>query len=134
MRLLARRDYSRVELQQRLRQRGHEQSAIEQALTECQQRGWQDDARFAGQFVRNRYHQGYGPLRIAAELRQRGVAAALIDALLEDDELDWQQALNQLFARRFQGRAAAGKERYKQARALQQRGFDNDQIRQLLNL
>lgn len=134
MRLLARRDYSRVELQQRLRQRGHEPSAIDQALTECQQRGWQDDARFAGQFVRSRYQQGYGPLRIAAELRQRGVAAALIEALLADDELDWQQALNQLFVRRFQGRAAEGKERYKQARSLQQRGFESDQIRQLLDL
>lgn len=134
MRLLARRDYSRTELQLRLSQRGYAQEAIAQALNECQQRGWQDDARFAGQFVRSRYQQGYGPLRIGAELRQRGVAAALIDALLDDDELDWGLALNRLFVRRFKAPAADRKERYKQARALQQRGFDGDQIRQLLDL
>ncbi|MBP7546319.1 MAG: regulatory protein RecX [Corallincola sp.] len=134
MRLLARRDYSRVELQQRLRQRGYPDIAIEQALSECEQRGWQDDARFAGQFVRNRYQQGYGPLRIAAELRQRGVAAALINALLEDDELDWSEALRRLFQRRCKTAATERKERYKQARALQQRGFDSEQIRQLLDL
>lgn len=134
MRLLARRDYSRVELQQRLRQRGYDEAAINAAIDECSQRGWQDDLRFAGQYLRNRYRQGYGPLRITAELRQRGVAAGLIELLLDDDELDWQQSLHQLFARRYGDKAADRQERLKQARALQQRGFDSEQIRHLLDL
>ena len=71
MRLLARRDYSQAELAQRLRQRGHEGAVIAAALAECQLQGWQDDLRFARQFVASRYRNGYGPLRISAELRQR---------------------------------------------------------------
>lgn len=45
-------------------------------------RGYVDDAAFARQWVLTRSPRGYGAARLRAELRQRGVAAALIDAAL----------------------------------------------------
>lgn len=107
---------------------------IAAALAECQQQGWQDDLRFARQFVASRYRNGYGPLRISAELRQRGLNEASIHVLLAADEYDWQQALQDFFARRYKVPAADRPGRYRQARLLQQRGFDTAAIRRLLDL
>jgi regulatory protein len=45
-------------------------------------RGYLDDAAFARRWVETRAARGYGPARLRAELRARGVAAALIDAAL----------------------------------------------------
>jgi len=45
-------------------------------------RGYLDDAAFARRWVEARAGRGYGPARLRAELRTRGVAAALIDAAL----------------------------------------------------
>jgi regulatory protein len=45
-------------------------------------RGYLDDARFARQWVEARAARGYGPARLTAELRARGVAAALVAAAL----------------------------------------------------
>jgi regulatory protein len=48
-------------------------------------RGYLDDAAFARRWVETRSARGYGPARLRAELRSRGVAAALIDAALAGD-------------------------------------------------
>jgi regulatory protein len=45
-------------------------------------RGYLDDAAFARHWVATRAARGYGPARLRAELRARGVAAALIEAAL----------------------------------------------------
>jgi regulatory protein len=45
-------------------------------------RGYLDDAAFARQWVATRSTRGYGPARLRAELRARGVAPPLIDAAL----------------------------------------------------
>lgn len=132
--MLARRDYSHAELAQRLRQRGHDGPAITAALAECQLQGWQDDLRFASHFIASRYRNGYGPLRISAELRQRGLNEASIHALLTADDYDWQQALQDFFVRRCKAPAADRPGRYRQARLLQLRGFDAEAIRRLLAL
>jgi regulatory protein len=45
-------------------------------------RGYVDDGAFAHQWVEARATRGYGPARLRAELRARGVAPALIDRAL----------------------------------------------------
>jgi regulatory protein len=54
-------------------------------------RGHLDDAAFARQWVATRSARGYGPARLRAELRARGVDAVLIDTAL--GELDAAAAL-----------------------------------------
>lgn len=51
-------------------------------MAELASRGHLDDARFARQWVEARSARGYGPARLAAELRARGVAASLVKAAL----------------------------------------------------
>ncbi len=53
-----------------------------QVIDDLVARGYLDDAAFARRWVEARAGRGYGPARLRAELRARGVAAALIDAAL----------------------------------------------------
>jgi len=60
-------------------------------------RGYLDDAAFAHHWVAVRASRGYGPARLRAELRARGIAPALVDAALvgasEDGELERARAV-----------------------------------------
>lgn len=67
--LLARREYSRAELRQRLRSRGHDEDEIDTTLARLVELDLQSDARWTETLTRRRQAQGYGPLRIRAELR-----------------------------------------------------------------
>jgi len=57
-------------------------------------RGYLDDEAFARHWVATRSARGYGPTRLRAELRARGVAAALVEAALAglNDESELERA------------------------------------------
>jgi regulatory protein len=58
-------------------------------------RGYLDDEAFARHWVATRAARGYGPARLRAELRARGVAVTLIEAALagrHDDESELERA------------------------------------------
>ena len=74
LRLLARRDYSRAELGQRLRGRGLATSDIEAALDDFERFGYLSDARYAHALVAQRAGH-LGRRAIARDLRERGIAA-----------------------------------------------------------
>ena len=76
LRLLARREHSRYELAIKLRQRKIPPDVFDPVLDEYEREGWLDDDRFAEIYSRQRIEAGYGPLRILAELQQRGVNQA----------------------------------------------------------
>lgn len=83
--MLARREHSRAELHLRLRAHGHDTQEIEAVIERLGEQGLQSDTRWAQALTRRRQAQGYGPLRIRAEIRARsgGAAGALADALSE---------------------------------------------------
>jgi regulatory protein len=127
--LLARREHSRCELSRKLEARGFEREAVEGVLAALEAEDLLSDTRFAEQFVRSRFQRGSGPHRIHAELRERGVDEALIEyglAILADD---WQARLREVREKKF-GRAIPSdfRERSRQMRFLQQRGFTPEQI------
>ena len=91
------------------------------------------EARFAEQYVRQRSAKGYGPLRIRAELQQRGLDGAAIDRALEAAEVEWEGLLLGLIQRKYGLPLPAHRhERARIQRALQQRGFSEELIRQAL--
>jgi regulatory protein len=133
LRLLARREHARAELAMKLEQRGHEGNLIARVLSDLEERGLLSNERFAEEYVRYRYNRGYGPLRIRAELRERGVDDGITGPLLDDPELDWVAAARAAWLKRF-GNAAGGSlpERQRQQRFLNYRGFTGEQIRAVL--
>ena len=135
LRLLARREHSMRELHAKLRLRGHEASAIEAVLEELAGRNLVSDERFAEAFLRSRLERGQGPLKIRAQLKERGVDAPLVDAVLKEAEVDWDLRAAAARSRRF-GEPPPGnrEDMARQARFLRGRGFSEGQVaRAVLN-
>jgi SOS response regulatory protein OraA/RecX len=75
LKMLSRRDYFRVELEKRISQKGFLPEEIERALDRCTELNLVNDVRLAERFVEFRsVDRGWGPRRLVAELRHRGVA------------------------------------------------------------
>lgn len=138
IRLLARRDYSRHELEGRLASKGHSAEAIGECLDALAEQGLQSDARFAEAFLRSRLARGQGPLKVRADLGQRGLSREAIDTLLSEaeaaGELDWFALAAETLGRRFAAPATTPKERARQERFLAGRGFSFDQVRYALEM
>lgn len=124
MGLLARREHSFAELLRKLLQRGAPEELAEIELERLQSEGLLSDARFCEAYVYSRSQRGFGPVRLREELRHRGVADSLIDAVLYDEVWDWTDLAQKAFAKRFpDGQAEDLKERVRQQRFMQYRGF-----------
>ncbi len=133
MRLLAAREHSRVELRRKLLARRFADADIEQVLDDLAERGLQSDERFVEQYVAMRRNRGYGPLRIEAELGERGLAGALVDAWIDSRDPEWHETLVAVARRKFgAGPPADPAAMAKRVRFLQYRGFPLGQIRRLL--
>lgn len=132
MNLLARREYSARELQQKLSTRSSVESLIHQVIEKLQHDGLQSDERFAEAFVGMRLRQGKGNRMVAMELKQKGISATLIQKWISDDD-QWRVSLTGLIDRRFAGQIAKDpKEKAKQLRYLQSRGFTYEQIQSVV--
>jgi len=130
--LLSLREHSRFELERKLLRR-HEQAMVQQVLQNLAQQGLQSDERFAEQYVYSRRNKGYGPLRIRAELREKGVAEDLISIWLDDPEQDWYALMLATAEKKFGGQPPADrKEMAKRGRFLSSRGFPSWMINDYL--
>lgn len=101
LRMLARREYSSRELHTRLTQLGHAEAEVTAALARLETAHYQDDQRFAEMLLRSRIAQGYGPLRLHAELKSHGFADARIRELLDAVEVDWDACAVAQLRRRY---------------------------------
>jgi regulatory protein len=129
LRLLARRDYAQGELRATLVARGFEAAAVTGLVGELSAEGLLNEARFAENYVSWHAARGQGPVRIASELRRAGVPEALIESALGAGA-DWDALARKVRAGKFGGQPPRDfRERARQARFLQYRGFSADHIR-----
>ncbi|TLF47642.1 regulatory protein RecX [Halomonas urmiana] len=137
IRLLARREYSRQELAERLAAKGHDAEAIAECLASLVEQGLQSDERFAEGFLRSRILRGQGPLKIRLDLERRGLDREVIrhafDEAARRGEGDWFALACEALARRFPGPGDTPRERARRERFLAGRGFDFDQVRHALD-
>jgi regulatory protein len=131
--LLAGRDFGRRELAERLTRRGYPVALVDAVLAELVADNSLSEDRYLEQFVSQHAARGQGPMRIRMELRERGIEASAVEQALAEAEANWVEAARQARRRRF-GAAPPGdfRERAKQARFLQYRGFSAEQIRAAL--
>lgn len=133
VRLLARREHSRRELARKLLARGMPAALVEEVLQSLQARRLQSDERYAESLVNSRVSRGQGPVRIRRDLSQQGIPDGEIDTALEAAGVDWYALARATRQRRFGHEAPVEwKERARQARFLEYRGFTGDQIREAL--
>ncbi len=60
LRLLARREHSRKEIQNKLAVKGYESSRVSAVVNDLAQQSWQDDTRYAESYARVRSQKGFG--------------------------------------------------------------------------
>jgi regulatory protein len=128
LKLLARREHSARELKRKLAARDITADDAAAAVAHATSEGWQSDARYAEMLVRTRAANGYGPVRIEAELEVAGVAAEHIAAALDAAGVDWRELAREQHAKKFGAPPRSSAERARQYRYLQGRGFDASQI------
>jgi regulatory protein len=131
MRFLARREHSRVELQRRLAAVAEEGDNVEALLDELARKGWLSDARFAEQTIRSKARR-FGPLKAAHLLRGLGVEEQTIAAAFRAAGADGASSIEAVWRSRFRDAPADDKEKARQVRFLQGRGFPLDQIMKFL--
>jgi len=133
VKLLARREHSAAEIRQKLQQREFSSSEIDEVVVELQKGDWLSDERFTEAYIRSRRLKGFGPVRIAVELRERGVDETLVSRyLLADDEV-WVQTMREEYQRKYRGTSYEDyQEKAKRMRFLQYRGFPLDKIHEVV--
>ena len=127
MRFLARREHTRVELKRKLAVRAREGEDVDGLLDELMQKGWLSDARFAEQAARAKARR-FGPIKLAHYLKSRGVGEEAIAAGLHRAGSDGLASLQAVWRKRFGAPPADERDRMRQVRFLQGRGFAVDDI------
>ncbi|RME35179.1 MAG: regulatory protein RecX [Gammaproteobacteria bacterium] len=128
MDLLARREHSRAELGGKLARVGADPELLEAVLDELEAERLLSDERFVEAFIRSRRERGQGPLKIAEELRRRGVDGELLARHLEQDDPSWIDIAASARERRFgASHPADQRDKARQLRFLAGRGFTREQ-------
>jgi regulatory protein len=127
---LARREHSRAELARKLENAGHLQEEISPLLDEFEARNWLSDRRYAESYVADHLTRS-GAIKLAHELRQRGVDDNIIDAVLAETRDSELERAREVWRKKFGMPPANIQEKARQMRFMQSRGFDLETIRQL---
>ena len=126
---LARREHGRSELLEKVARFGFDADVADAAVAQLVEDGLQSDVRFAEAFVRSRINQGKGPAKIRADLREKGVNDGVTEDGIREAEQDWYALAVEVRLKKFGAeRPADFKEKARQMRFLQSRGFEQDQI------
>jgi regulatory protein len=133
--LLARRDHSTGDISRKLQQRGYTTDAISAVITRLRESNTVDDSRYGQNFAVYRARRGQGPVRIRNDLRRSGLGDEQIDLAVKsgEDVPDFVAQAKEARRRKFGAELPKDwKERAKQSRFLQYRGFSTDHIRAVL--
>lgn len=134
MNYLARREHAAGELREKLVRRFDAPALIDEVISKLAEEKLQSDERFTEAFVAMRRRQGKGPMRILQELQQKGVAGELIEVFVDASDGEWNDLAREVREKRFGSEPPQlPKEKARQMRFLQYRGFTAEQVRSLFN-
>ena len=131
--LLSRKDHSNNEMRRALHHLSDDGTEVEAVIARLHDSNYIDDQRMAENMVSRLLRKQYGPLRIRLELRQKGIEQDVADAALNDCNADWFQVASDCRCKKFgNDRPADPKEKLRQIRFLQSRGFTMDMINEAM--
>ena len=132
--LLARRDYASSELIRTLSKVTENREKIDKALSRLVECGYLDDNRLITHMIDKHVRKKHGPARIKQEIRQKGFSPELVEQMLEKVDVDWYAMARELKVSKFGDAVASeAKEKNKQIRYLQYKGFSMDMIFEALS-
>ena len=131
MRFLARREHSREELRRKLAPHAAEGEDVEAVLDELAAKGWLSDARFAEHTARAKARR-YGPAKLTHYLKSRGVDDEAIAAGIRAAGQEGAAQLETIWKSRFRQPPMDEREKARQVRFLQGRGFALEEVLRFL--
>lgn len=132
LKLLAMRDMSRSQFEQKLAAKEFTREEIAGAVDWCVAEGWLNEVRYAESMAR-RLAQKYGASRVAQTLKQKGLGEEVIaDTVAAIKNGEFYRA-QQVWSRKFDALPDSAEARAKQSRYLQSRGFGFAIIRRVMS-
>jgi len=128
LRYLVRREHSRAELARKLAPHAASTAALERVLDFLLEKNSQSDLRYAEERARA-LSRKYGAAKIRHDLKAKGIADGIVDAVSSEGELERARAI---LERKYRAPAATREERARRARFLQSRGFSSDVVMRLV--
>lgn len=139
LRLLARKDYSRAEMRQKLGQKGFSGEEIEKVLHKLSVRQLLNDLRYA-QRLANYYGQEklWGPWRIKHKLKEKGICPEIVEEVIgqEENKIPAEERLKKLLEKKLKNRTLSKfskQEIKKLTNQLYRHGFAWEEIVAILN-
>ncbi|MBP6057642.1 MAG: recombination regulator RecX [Nitrosomonas sp.] len=134
LRYLAQREYSRLELEQKLaiHARSSDQEALSSVLDKLEQNGFLSAVRVVEQIIRTRRSR-FGSQRIVHELKEKGIDEHLIQSVLPSLKETELEAAFKIWQKKFGKVPDTREERGKQMRFMMSRGFSMEVIQRALS-
>ncbi len=130
--LLALREHSKVELRQKLCQKGFAEALVMAVIQELAEKKLQSDQRFIESYVHMRKKRGFGPRRIQMELVDRGITKEQGVEALKNNEVNWLELAKVARTKKFgKNIPDAYRACLPQMRYLYYKGFTSEQIKQV---
>jgi regulatory protein len=127
--LLSRREHSILELRRKLLRKSFTEDEIEQAIQRLLDNNLLSEERFTESYINMRKRKGYGPVRIAQELRERGIDSDFFEDYLDRNNTEWRVVMKQQYTKKYGDELAEEyAEKAKRAKYLQARGFPLDWV------
>ena len=127
--LLARREHSRLELSRKLHKKFSDYNMIEGILDQLELDGLLSDDRFTEEYLNYRKNKGFGPTKISAELRDRGIEESIISKYIDANAKDWFVKARKVKQKKFGLEKPVDlNEKIRQQNFLIYRGFHQDHI------
>ena len=128
------REHSKLELQNKLSQKGHDLSDIKNCIDEFSSKNIQSDIRFTEEFIRSRLKKNKGPQLILSELITRGIADNIIQKKISEISYqEWCKAAFLALNKKLNGSSVSIEHKDKIYSFLISRGFEHKTIKYAMN-
>ena len=128
------REHSKLELQNKLSQKGHDLSDIRDCIDEFSSKNIQSDIRFTEEFIRSRLKKNKGPQLILSELITRGISDNIIHKKISEISYqEWCKAAFLALNKKLNGSSVSIEHKDKIYSFLISRGFDHKMIKYAMN-
>lgn len=129
LRRLAGQEWSYFLLKRKIMERADNEDLVDEVLQEYIENNWLSDKRFAECYIRStRDNKGYGPIKIRARLKEKGISDSIINENLYENHPIWNRNAYLIREKKYGHLTSDIKERSKQSNFLQSRGFTYSQI------